>query len=102
MNHVRDTGGGMYRRIDRLTESEYHELLAVERRRTALDILASANAPVTLEELAATVAERESGPDIPDEATIERVAITLHHNHLPKMADVGAIDYDPDTPRVES
>lgn len=102
MNHITHNGGGTYRGMEQLTESEYHELLAVERRRTTLDVLESSNSPVELEELAAMVAEREINVGVPDEATVERVAITLHHSHLPKMADVGVIDYDPDSSRVES
>ncbi|WP_436927678.1 DUF7344 domain-containing protein [Halosimplex amylolyticum] len=84
-----------------MTEDEYHELLSVERRRTTLDILAGSTAPVELEELATTVAARESDVRVPDEATTERVAINLHHNHLPKMANLGLIAYDPDSSRVE-
>lgn len=92
----------MYSGMEQLTESEYHELLSVERRRTTLDIVARANAPVELRELAAMVAERESDVGVPDEATVERVAISIHHTHLPQMADLGVIDYDPDSSRVES
>ena len=87
---------------EELTESEYHELLSVDRRRITLDILAGSTAPVDLKGLAAAVAEHESDLGVPDEATVERVAISLHHTHLPKMAHLGVIDYDPNTSRVES
>jgi hypothetical protein len=30
------------------------------------------------------------------DVTVERVAVTLHHVHLPKMDDVSVVDYDPD------
>lgn len=96
MSHVTHNGGGMSGELEQLTDNEYHELLAVGRRRTTLDILADSNTPVELEELAATVAERENSQGIADKAIIERVAISLHHSHLPKMADLGIIDYDPD------
>lgn len=88
--------------VEELTESEYHELLSVERRRITLDILARSTAPVELGELAATVAARESDMDVPDGATAERVAMDLHHTHLPRMANLGVIAYDPDSSRIES
>lgn len=87
---------------EELTESEYHELLSVERRRITLDILARSIAPVELEDLTTTVAARESDVDVPDEATVERVALPLHHVHLPMMDEFGVIDYDPVTTRVVS
>jgi hypothetical protein len=33
--------------------------------------------------------------------TVELVAVALHHNHLPTMADLGVIDYDSDSNCVE-
>ncbi|QLG29061.1 hypothetical protein HUG10_16660 [Halorarum halophilum] len=87
---------------DDLTESDRHRLLAAEHRRIALDILEGRTAPVELEELAVGVVGRENGPRAADVETVERVAIMLHHVHLPKMAEFGVVDYDPDTNRVES
>lgn len=87
---------------EKLTESKYHELLAADRRRTTLDVLTSLTAPIDLMDLADRVAARELDLGCVDEATVERVAISLHHTHLPKMADLGVIDYDPDSSRVES
>ena len=83
-----------------LTVQEHHRLLAAERRRLALDILADETAIVDLEDLAAEIAAREVGPDADGEA-VERVALSLHHVHLPHMADVGVLDYDPRTKIVE-
>lgn len=89
-------------RIAGLTESEHHALLAAKRRRVALDVLRSANAPIDLEDLSTIVATREPETDATDAETVERVAITLHHNHLPKMTDLGIIDYDADSNRIVS
>lgn len=101
---VRSTRNGTetYAGAEHLPESEYHRLLAAERRRTTLDVVAESTAPVELEDLAATVAARETGRDVVDEEAVERVARSLHHSHLPKMDDLGVIDYDPDAARVES
>lgn len=87
------------RTID-LATRDRHGLLMAERRRLALEILAGDSGSVDLEELAAGVATREEGPDA-DEETIERVAVALHHNHLPKMADLGVLAYDRDAHRIE-
>lgn len=77
-----------------LTESERHRLLADERRRLALDVLAERATPVELADLADEIAAREDGLDAVDEETLGRVRVSLHHNHLPMMDDLGVADYD--------
>ncbi|NHN43471.1 hypothetical protein G9C85_17780 [Halorubellus sp. JP-L1] len=84
-----------------LTESETHRLLSSERRRAVLDVLATRTDPVDLSDIARTVAARENA-DEPDAKAIERVAVSLHHVHLPLIAEVGVIDYDGDANRVVS
>lgn len=78
----------------RLTESERYRLLSDERRRALLDVLDGRSAPLHRDELASAVAEREAGGD--DVAADERrtIIMALHHNHLPRMADLGLVDYD--------
>lgn len=100
MNHPleAETGTGPVQ----LTESERHQLLGDERRRVTLDALRRVNAPITLDELAEIVAQRESGEMIPTDEAKTLVAITLHHVHLPKLTDCRVIDYDPETMRVET
>jgi len=83
-----------------LPTSDRHRLLAKRRRRVALEVLADRTAPVDLDSLATAVAAREG--DGTDEATVKRVGICLHHNHLPMLAEFGVIDYDPASARVES
>lgn len=82
-----------------ITESERHDLLAKERRRVAVDVLTEAGS-MTLEELASEVVDRRH--DSTDEDAIERARTSLHHVHLPKMVDIGVIDYDPETKRVQA
>lgn len=89
------------RRTTHLSEDERNRLLASERRRVTLDVLADRTAPVSLRDLAAAVAAHEADVRTDDEA-VERVAITLHHVHLPKLAALGVVDYDADEARVES
>lgn len=80
-----------------LTISEQYRLIANERRRLLIDVLADRPTALSLECLAATLAERETGEQVPSEDVIERVAISLHHAHLPKLADYGLIEYDAET-----
>jgi len=84
-----------------LSTSDRHRVLAAKHRRRALDVLAEQTTPVDLETLAAAVAAHE-GEAGADEETVEQVTISLHHTHLPLMADVGVVDYDPDATLVES
>lgn len=77
-------------------------VLASERRRTVLRCLRTADAPVAMADLARDVLarERDADPgDIPEEV-IERVYVSLHHCHLPKLADGGYLQYDEDQSSV--
>lgn len=86
--------------VDRLTESERHRLLADERRRLALAILSERTTSIRLEELATEIAIRSEDIDPDDEEAVARVKTALHHGHLPKMSELGVIDYDPTSHRV--
>ena len=78
-----------------LIESDHVRLLASYRRRVLLDVVVDRSMPVGLETLAAAVGEAESGAGELERETVDRIAITLHHNHLPRLADAGVLDYDP-------
>lgn len=78
---------------NQLSESERHRLLSSGRRRVVLDVLSERDTPIRLEELATAVASRTDGAAT-DQA-VERTTIELHHCHLPKMADLGVVAYDP-------
>lgn len=84
-----------------LPAGERHRLLAADRRRLVLQVLAGEAPPVDLEGLAAAVAAREAADDAVEEQTVERVTITLHHNHLPTLAAAGALEYDPESNRID-
>jgi hypothetical protein len=79
-----------------LDESDRHLLLAVERRRVTLDVLTNEFVPISLDDLAVAVAKREVNGSVATDESVERVAISLHHNHLPKLVDYGVVEYDPD------
>lgn len=84
-----------------LTVAERCELLAAERRRLALDVIADRTGPLELADLAAAVARREDGLDAADADDRRRVRTSLHHRHLPMMDDLGLVEYDPDANLVE-
>lgn len=67
-------------------------LLAHERRRKALQHLSQAEEATTVDSLAERVAA-ETDPDH-DDGVVKSVETDLHHVHLPKMDEVGVVDYD--------
>jgi hypothetical protein len=73
------------------------DLLTRTERLHALHYLAKT--PVaTIGELAEWIVAR--GGDTSDDP--ERIAITLHHGHLPNLTAAGLVDYDPDSRIVEA
>lgn len=78
----------------RPTTDDRHRVLTEPRRRRTLDVLATAGTPVGLDSLAEAVAVAESDGGTVQRRAVDRVALTLHHCHLPLMADVGVVDYD--------
>jgi hypothetical protein len=83
-----------------LTGAERHRLLSSDLRRLALEHLDPESAPMELRTLAGVVAPRAG--DVDGERAVERAAIVLHHCHLPKMADLGVVDYDSDSNRIDA
>lgn len=75
---------------------ELFGLLANERRQALISVLATRDGPVDVDELTRAIAALETSTDATDvdEADLRRVRLTLHHVHLPKMADRGVISYD--------
>ncbi len=94
--------GQRERNSTELSDAEFHGLLAHGRRRAALEVLSELAPPVELEDLAAQVAAQESGGFGPTDEQEASVAIALHHAHLPKMDQLGIIEYDAEAARVES
>ena len=85
-----------YPTLASLTETERHALLSSTRRRLTLSILADRTTPIELPELAKSVADREVGLDADDGDDLERVKVSLHHVHLPKLMAYDLVDYAPD------
>ena len=85
-----------------ITDAEFHELRSSDRRRALLEVLAEEPRPVDLRTIAAAVSGRESGIDSADPDSIDQVALTLHHVHLPLLADIDVVDYDAAANSVET
>lgn len=83
-----------------LSEDEVHRLLAAGRRRLVLEVLAGGG-PTGLESLAEEIVRREGRDAVTDHA-VRRAMVDLYHRHLPLMADLGAIEYDRRSGRVEA
>lgn len=86
----------------RIAEAERHRILADDRRRTVIEILRTSSGPVKLDVLATQLFDRKGESPSTDEESLEHVAIGLHHNHLPMMADLGIVAYDPETKYVNT
>ncbi len=80
---------------------ERYRLLASQRRRLVLEHLAGRTDPVDLTALASAIASRERDLEVNDER-IERVAISLHHVHLPMLSQFGLLEYDAGATRIGS
>lgn len=70
-------------------------VLADDRRQHLLSILSSSGDPQTIRDLAASI-EVVSPNQRTETSNSNRLTLGLHHCHLPKLADFGLIEYDPD------
>ncbi|MFB6106329.1 MAG: hypothetical protein ABEJ70_05085 [Halobacteriaceae archaeon] len=73
-----------------LSPSEVYALLADDRRRATIAVLADASPPVDFE----TVADRVHARLGHDPDRRSRVTIALRHDHLPKLDGAGLVVYD--------
>lgn len=81
------------------------EAMSNQRARYVLSYIDSVSVDVLdLEDLADGVAEWEVEAGLADdpEECRRRVAVDLHHNHLPKLADAAIVDYDPRSKTVRN
>lgn len=78
-----------------LSPDAIFELLVDRRRRFVLHYLRMAeNDVVQLDALIEWVAEQLDERDDPSEARREQLETSLHHVHLPQLAESGVLDYD--------
>lgn len=71
-----------------------HEILKNDRRRLTLQCLRKYLEPVSLRTLSERVAALEDGESPPPRDLRKSVYVSLHQTHLPKLAEIGVVDYD--------
>lgn len=80
---------------------ETFRLLQNARRRFVLHSLRHRAERADVSELASALAAWESGGDESvTEEGVGTVELSLHHAHLPRLAEAGTVSYDPETNRV--
>lgn len=77
-----------------LSEHEIHDVLRNKRRARTLKYLRSRDETVTLRELSEELASIETGESPPPRSTRESVYNSLHQTHLPKLDELGIIQYE--------
>lgn len=77
-------------------ETKWYETLRHPRRIRILEVLRTNASPTTLTELTAELVDRESA-GVSDDRTQDSVQISLVHNHLPRLAECGFLEWDGET-----
>ncbi|TYL40087.1 hypothetical protein CV102_00455 [Natronococcus pandeyae] len=80
--------------------AEWYETLRHPRRIRLLEVLRSGESPFTLTELTGAVARQEAD-DEADGQLYHEVRISLVHNHLPRLAEYGILEWDDETVVLE-
>lgn len=91
----------MYRYVNDSEVDVYLRLLSdPQKRRIVRHLLDERNGSATVDEIADGLLEADSGEE-PDRGTDRsRLAIELHHVHLPKLASHDVVGFDPDAGAV--
>ncbi|WP_137283439.1 DUF7344 domain-containing protein [Halorussus salinisoli] len=77
-----------------LEPSEIHNVLRNDRRRHTIQHLRDADGPLSVDSLAEHIATVETGESPPPRDVRKSVYVSLHQTHLPKLDDLGIVDYD--------
>jgi hypothetical protein len=77
-----------------LAEADIHDVLRNDRRRLVLERLSDGDERQTVSDLAEYIASVESGEDPPPRNVRQSVYVSLHQTHLPKLDDLGIVEYD--------
>lgn len=87
---------------DRPDLDDVLDVLSAERRRVVLSVLSDLETSLTLPDLADEVAVRESGTPITEIAAddVKLTYLDLYHTHVPKLTEIGAIDYHQESDMV--
>lgn len=97
-----DTAGGRFDGVDAPTRAEIFDVLSNGRRRRVIEHLQRRDGAATLSELVDHVAAGENEHSIAELTPEERkrVYTALRQAHLPKMDELGVVEYDHEAGRV--
>ncbi|WP_435179723.1 DUF7344 domain-containing protein [Halorussus sp. AFM4] len=79
---------------DELDPSEIHNVLRNDRRRHVIRHLRDAEEPISVDALAEHIASVETDESPPPRDVRKSVYVSLHQTHLPKLDELGIVDYD--------
>lgn len=84
-----------------LDERDIHDVLRNDRRRIAIGHLRESDGgTASLGALSERVASRETGENPPPRAKRQSAYVSLHQTHLPRLEELGIVDYDAETKEV--
>ena len=83
-----------------LDAGEIHDILRNDRRRLAIKCLREQDGPLSVRDLSEEVATRETGESPAPRDKRRSVYVSLHQTHLPKLDELGIVDYDTDEKEV--
>lgn len=83
-----------------LAPVDIHDVLSNERRQMVLTLLQEENEPMTARELSERIAEIETGESPPPRNIRQSAYVSLHQTHLPKLDELGIVEYDQSTKTV--
>ncbi len=86
---------------DELSPAEAHGVLRNDRRRLVLERLRTTGDAETVSDLAEHIGGAEAGESPPPRNVRQSVYVSLHQTHLPKLDELGIVDYDSDGTTVE-
>lgn len=88
------------RTYEPLPETDIHEILSNGRRRKVIEHLQNEPNEVSVRDLAARIAEAETGESPPPSNIRNSAYISLHQTHLPRLDETGIIHYEEDRKTV--
>lgn len=83
-----------------LTDAQRHRLLGNQRRQRLLAALAELSTPTDIDELATAIADRNPELEPSNADTVQRIKVSLHHQHLPMLDSFDILEYDVDDKQV--
>ncbi|WP_232745094.1 DUF7344 domain-containing protein [Halorubrum aethiopicum] len=81
-------------RSDSLPENVIHDVLSNSRRKNALRELRTRGGAVSVRELSEAIAADETGESPAPRCVRESVYASLHQTHLPRLHELGVVEYD--------